>query len=63
MQIIREPLDAAGLKEIDAVRYMVAEVAPELFEENFKAIKLVGAHVGMLIKDGKLTAEDVRPFM
>lgn len=60
VQVVREPLDKGGLKEADAVRYFVTDIAAELFEENVKAIKLVGAHVGGLVKDGKLTADNVR---
>ena len=60
VQVVRGPLEAAGLKEVDAVRYLAAEVAPELFEENAKAITLAGAHIGSLIKAGKVSAENVR---
>lgn len=60
MQVLRGPLDAAGLKEVDAVRYLATDVLPELFEENAKAITLVGSHVGGLIKAGTLSADNVR---
>lgn len=60
VQMLQKPLGDAAGKDILSE---LLQLLPELFDENIKAVKLIGASIGGMLTSKQLTPVDVRlPF-
>ena len=58
VQLLAEPLEGCAAK--DTLQVLMG-LLPELFDENIKAVTLIGTSLGGMIADTQITPTEVRP--